>query len=497
MSRIASLMILAFAVVACGDDEQEVPDNIEPEAVYFARCQAPRSGTEFPDVQGSLLEEQLWLRSWTDNTYLWYREVPRADPRLFASAEEYFDILKTGAITPSGKEKDRFHFTFDTAEWETLSRTGVEASYGFQIVLLASAPPRRAVVAYTEPNTPAADAGIDRGAEILTVDSVDLQNGSNVNVLNAGLFPSAPGETHTLVILDRGATTPRQVALTSKSVTNIPVKNLPVISTPTGDVGYIVFNDHIATSEKGWFDAVSALSTAGISDLVVDLRYNGGGYLAIASQIAYMIAGPTNTAGKTFELTQFNDKHTTTDPITGQLLEPTPFIDQTVGFSMDLAEGQPLPSLGLQRVFVLTSGSTCSASEAVMNGLAGIDVEVIQIGTTTCGKPYGFYPADNCGTTYFSIQFQGVNNKGFGDYADGFVPGGSFKGCTVADDFTHALGDPAEARLAAALTYRETGACPPAPAVARGRDSDLSAADGAAAKSIWRQNRIMTRTAPR
>jgi hypothetical protein len=69
---------------------------------------------------------------------------------------------------------------------------------------------------------------------------------------------------------------------------------------------------------------------------------------------------------------------------------------------------------------VLTTAGTCSASEAVINGLRGIDVEVNLIGGETCGKPYAFVPQPNCGTTYFAIQTQGVNNKGFGDYADGF-----------------------------------------------------------------------------
>ncbi len=97
---------------------------------------------------------------------------------------------------------------------------------------------------------------------------------------------------------------------------------------------------------------------------------------------------------------------------------------------------------------MLTTDDTCSASEAFMNGLRGIDVEVIQIGGKTCGKPYGFYPQDNCGTTYFSIQFSGINFKGFGDYADGFNPTNSpvfaadVKGCPVADDFSKVLGDP-------------------------------------------------------
>ena len=66
-----------------------------------------------------------------------------------------------------------------------------------------------------------------------------------------------------------------------------------------------------------------------------------------------------------------------------------------------------MPALDLERVFVLTTASTCSASEAIINSLRGINVEVIQIGSTTCGKPYGFYPQDNCGTTYFTIQFAG------------------------------------------------------------------------------------------
>ena len=71
---------------------------------------------------------------------------------------------------------------------------------------------------------------------------------------------------------------------------------------------------------------------------------------------------------------------------------------------------------------------------------------------------YAFLPAANCGTTYFAIQFQGTNNKGFGDYADGFQPT-----CNVGDDLTHALGDPAESVLAAALSYRANGVCPPTP----------------------------------
>ena len=101
-------------------------------------------------------------------------------------------------------------------------------------------------------------------------------------------------------------------------------------------------------------------------------------------------------------------------------------------------------------------------------------VQVIQIGTTTCGKPYGFYPADNCGTTYFSIQFRGVNARSFGDYTDGFTPSSgmttssgtsaTLPGCVVNDDFTHALGDQNESLLFVALGYRMNQSCSVPPA---------------------------------
>ncbi len=121
------------------------------------------------------------------------------------------------------------------------------------------------------------------------------------------------------------------------------------------------------------------------------------------------------------------------------------------------ASSAALPVLNLARVWVLSSADTCSASEAVVNGLRGVDVQVNIIGGTTCGKPYGFTAKDNCGISYFPIEFQGVNAKGFGDYANGFTPT-----CQVADDFGHELGDSAEGMLAAALSHRNTGQCPSA-----------------------------------
>jgi carboxyl-terminal processing protease len=469
-----------------------------------AKCATPRSGTDpftgraYPDQKGTLDDEKTWLRAWTDDTYLWYREVPALDPAAYATALAYFNALKTSAMTASGKPKDQFHFTFDTAQWEQLSQASVEVGYGITLAALSRKPPRQYVIAYVELGSPA-DTKVVRGAQIMKVDGADLVNATDpasINTLNAGLFPATVSESHVFDVMDYGQTSTHQVTLVSASVTSAPVPPTLVhtISTTTGPVGYIFFNDHTAPAEKGLSDAISQLKQANVTDLVLDIRYNGGGYLDIASELAYMIAGAGRTAGQTFDRVQFNDKHPTTNPVTGQALSPTPFFSTAQGFS--LGSGTSLPSLGLGRVYVLTGSGTCSASEAVLNGLAGVNVQVFQIGATTCGKPYGFYPADNCGTTYFSIQFQGVNAKGYGDYADGFTPGATttagFPGCSVSDDFGHALGDAAEVRLATALSYRASGSCTGV-AMTRALVSGGLSGDGEILKPIWRKNRIFRR----
>ena len=194
-------------------------------------------------------------------------------------------------------------------------------------------------------------------------------------------------------------------------------------------------------------------------------------------------SGPAPTTGKVFEQLSFNDKN----PFGVTAAQAaTPFHTTTQGLDPNFASGQVLPTLNLSRVFVLVGAGTCSASEAIVNGLRGVGVTVNLIGATTCGKPYGFFPTDNCGTTYFSIQFQGVNQLGQGDYADGFAPT-----CNAGDDFTHLLGDPAEGRLAAALSYRANGVCAPAMSLAQSaKNANGTQREPTLVRSALRENRI-------
>ena len=205
------------------------------------------------------------------------------------------------------------------------------------------------------------------------------------------------------------------------------------------------FNDHSAPAATAIIEAGNFLKDAGIKDLIVDLRYNNGGILYIAQMLSSMVAG-AEKEGLTFEEFQTNGKIESEGWEFTLEFPADDIIDET-----DLT----VPSLGLPRLFILTGPETCSASESIINSLRGIDVEVIHIGSVTCGKPYGFLPADNCGTLYFSINFRGVNAKGEADFEDGFTPT-----CPAVEDFNHQFADPEEILLKTALAYRADGACP-------------------------------------
>jgi carboxyl-terminal processing protease len=516
--RILGLLVVSLlGLAACGGGDSAIaPAPTGPVGIpytrgvypafstFAAQCAVPRTGTDpstnraYPDRLGSITAENHWLRSWSQDFYLWYRELPDVNPASVATTSAYFDQLKTTTPLNSGQTKDRFHFTYNTAEWQQLSQSGVVVGYGISWGIPNRTPPRKIVVEFVEPGSLAANNGITRGAELLTADGVDVINDATqagIDRLNAAVFPNVAG-VHQLVFKDRITGATRSVSLNAGPVTLNPVPVTRVLTSATGNVGYLLFNDHIATSEAALVAAINQLKAANVQDLIIDLRYNGGGYLDIASELAYMVAGSAATSGRFFERLQFNDKYPTTDPVTRQTLTPTPFFATSQGFSV--TSGQALPSLNLPRLYVLTSSGTCSASESLMNGLRGAGVTVHQIGSDTCGKPYGFYPTDNCGTTYFTIQFKGVNNNGFGDYVEGFSatrtnvdPQAKLPGCAATDDLTRDLGDPNEERLRVARVYRDTGICT---GTAQLQDAAPASQGGLPLElpdEPWRNNRIL------
>ena len=418
---------------------------------YEALCLAPRAGTS--DLQGTTEDENNWLRAWSHDLYLWYDEIIDEDPAAFETPA-YFDLMQTFQTTQTGAPKDNFHFTQDTAAFQQLINSGIQAEYGFDWEWIRNSPPREAVIVYVQSDTPAASVGLERGDRILEIDGESLVDGNDADTLNSGLFPDS-GTTHDFVVARADGSNQRAVTVTAVELALEPVPISEIISTPQGAVGYLFLISYIDPAEQALFNTLSSFAAAGITELIVDVRYNRGGLLDIANELSYMIAGPTATEGRTFGELIFNDKYPDFNPVTNAPLGPDGFLSTAQGFSV--SSGTPLPTLNLSRVHFLVGASTASANEFAINGLRGIDFEVILVGEKTTGKPFGFYPTDNCGTTYFSIQFQTVNEKGFGGFSQGFVPTErpvleyEVQGCPVVDDYETALGNENEARLSTAL----------------------------------------------
>lgn len=218
-------------------------------------------------------------------------------------------------------------------------------------------------------------------------------------------------------------------------------------------VGYVVFNEFKQGAQDKLVAAFQDFRAGNVQDLVLDLRYNPGGYLYIAQALGAMVAGPS-IDGKVYEQLLYSNKRQ--------------FANETMYFSTAVTSpesvypaGTPLPQLDLPRLYVLTSQLTCSASESLVNSLRGIGVQVILVGDRTCGKPYGFHRKDNCGQAYFPIEFKVANAIGTSDYTSGFPVQ-----CRVAENPAKPLGDATEPLLAAALRHIDTGSCPPAAQVA-------------------------------
>ncbi len=254
----------------------------------------------------------------------------------------------------------------------------------------------------------------------------------------------------------------------------VPVSR--VFLTPTGRrVGYIQFNDHATGAQDDLINAFRNVRDSGLQDLVLDLRQNSGGFLYIALTAASMITGPQNN-GKIFEQLQYNDKRQ------AETEANTLRFGDTVQFAESFySKGAPIPQLGLPRVYILASSLTCSSSESIVNGLRGVDVQVILIGQTTCGKPYGFHRKDNCGLAYFPIEFRGSNAKGFSDYTTGFRPT-----CTVNDNPQSRPGSATDPLLSAAQFHIENGSCPAGTATAQSSAApDASVREQQPARPAW------------
>jgi C-terminal processing protease CtpA/Prc len=360
--------------------------------------------------------------------YYWYSQMPAPNTGA-ATMDAYFQSMLY-------RPTDRFSYTETTQAYQQLFDEGTFTGYGYSLVVTDTANGGVLRVRYVEPQGPAATAGLKRGDTIVSIDGFTA---AQIIAGAGGGGVGSDGVPRTIVARDASGTT-KTLQMTSATFPLTIVRDVAVLdATRNGQpvkVGYLNYMQFVSYSLSDLTTAVSNLAAQGATELVLDLRYNGGGDIATSRDLASLVAG-ARVAGQVFASLRYNDKNQSKN----EDFRFTP-------------PGASLPNL--PRVFIIASGNTASASELVINGLKPF-MDVVLVGSTTYGKPYGFEPYSYCGTTYNAVNFEVFNSAGVGGYTTGFPPT-----CPASDDFDHPLGDPNEAELKTALGYIATGNCPQA-----------------------------------
>jgi carboxyl-terminal processing protease len=370
----------------------------------------------------SALGKNSLVRDTLRDIYLWYRQLPDLDPTLAASPEAYLEAVRYRPLDSS------FSYVTDRVSNDALYSDSQAVAFGF-LTRLVSEDDYRVVLVYSE--SPAAAAGLARGDRILAVGGRTVAELIATGELGSAFGPAEVGYS-TDVRLRALDGSERAVTLAKQWVTIPTVSNTRLFDVGGRVVGYVHFKNFVGPSFGALDAAFFSLEMAGASELVLDLRYNGGGLVSVAQYLAGLIGG-YRTDGQVFTQFLHNDKN-------GPL-------NQVLRFE------QPVHALSLERVVVITTRASASASELLINSLRPF-VKVVLVGETTYGKPVGQYGYTFCDKVLAPVAFTLRNAVGYGDFFGGFAPD-----CPAPDDLGHQLADAGEASLSEALQYVATGAC--------------------------------------
>lgn len=430
LALLGALIVTAFAIQGCDDlDDTDVPvyDFVWKgmNLYYLWKDQVPALSDNRFSNQGDL------------NNYL----------QSFSSPEDLFNSLLY-------KKDDVDKWSIIFSDYRVLENAlqGVIKSNGIEYGVRAVPNSDTEVygyVKYVMPNSDASAKPIQRGDLFRSVNGIDMNRDNYLNLLSQ--------DTYTLGMVEfiDGTLTPtgEQVTLTKTEYAENPVYKVSVHVQGAHKIGYLMYNGFYSNYNNQLNAAFGELAGQGITDLVLDLRYNGGGSVRTATYLASMITGQFN--GQLFSKQQWNSKiQAHYESVAPQTLREN--------FQSQLNNGTTINSLNLNKVYILTTSNTASASELLINCLRPY-IDVITIGDTTTGKNVGsvtLYDSDDFGAngrssehTYAMqpIVLKTVNKNDFGDYNNGITP---LEPNRLQENTANlgVLGDPSERLYARAIT---------------------------------------------
>lgn len=446
----------------------------------FTACHHKKSDDviDGPTKEGTtvdLVRDSIYL--YTKEAYYWADGIPSysdLQPRSIngstdlAAVTAEVNILSQFKINPDTGQPYEYvpnsggqaKYSFIDNGQTSTALGGTKADFGFAVTAISNTDFR---VRYVYGGSAAGNNGLHRGDMITTINSrtgLDLSLNSDYNFVVNALGTSPLNMT-----LKRPDNTTYSVTLTSGSYTVNPVLLYKTIDLGSGKkVGYIVFNSFTspANATPKLDEAFASFTANGITDLVVDLRYNGGGYVSTSEYLANLIVPTAKGTGLMYNY-YFNStlQSGKAEVLKNQVardnngLYNLAQVDYSV--SGNAVNFSKKGSLNIARVFFLVTGSTASASELAINNLIPV-MDVKLIGTTTYGKPVGFFALNINAYQLYVPEFETKNSAGQGGYYTGMNPSLHYSGFnTTTDDLTKDFGDITEALLSHALNYVKTG----------------------------------------
>ena len=409
--RTVLLFLAALAVSACSSDNGR--------GGPVASCSS--------DGQKQFVVDAM--RDW----YFWNDRLPASvDISQFATPGDVLDHLSSFSPPDvNGEPIDRFSFINSAQADQEFFGEGRFGGFGFSWLSVADNDLRLTRVFV---DSPAWQAGLRRGQRILELD------GRTIAEIQAAEGIGTVLDSETLTFTMREVSGDEfSVSITRGTVTIDPVPQFRIIDAGGGrTVGYVELATFVTTADVQLDSVFAQFLAAGVNDVVLDLRYNGGGVVNTANLLGDLLGGRV-AQNLLFSQTVFNEQRAPAN--------------NTLEF-FDLRGG----SISLSRLVVIATAATASASELIINGM-GPHADVAIVGADTFGKPVGQVGLEFCDQILRPTAFQTLNANDFGDYFDGLPAT-----CQVSDDLDIAVGADQDPNMIAAMTWLDTGACPPAAA---------------------------------
>ncbi|MGZ3839447.1 MAG: S41 family peptidase [Flavisolibacter sp.] len=405
---------------------------------FFASCKKsdlaattpPSASPATPAAPGATLSDALKDSVLLDSkdVYLWYNQIPSSfSARGYADPDKIMTAIRQYSTEPGfSGAVDKWSFGVKQSEWDHIS-TGVSTGdFGLNIFFKAEGDLR---VRQVEKESPAGLAGIHRGWRITAINGNTNIATSNADYIVKSIYNSSSAN----IVFQKPDNTSVTMNLSAGNYNEHPVILDSVYNINSKRIGYFAFGSFLGDTLETYneFSRVfNKFSAAGVNDVIIDLRYNGGGYVSVQEKMADWLA-PSAANGQLMMKQQFNDKY--------------PQYNSEVYFNKQGA-------LNLNRIFFIVSSSTASASELLINNLKPyMDVELVGPGKTY-GKPVGFFPIPVGDWYIFPVSFRTSNKNGEGNYFNG-LPVNS----QVADGLDKDWGDLGENCLANAISYITNG----------------------------------------